>query len=900
MVSINATFTPLALMSLLFQPSLQQSQPRSLHLALDLSLAANWSWSTVVMGSTNTHLIAADPKHSHKRYWPHTFNLHSSASRNSRITGATVGSAVIVLILITVSFLYGCVKPWRPLVHAYLRLKRLRRRRSRPKRYDSTYLQKEGKPTADKADVTAVNNLFSPYNKLDKAAFRSRLAGLSGFEASTWSRFLFLYGKQGIALRDLAVLSTALYSPLTDLYRYSHWTSDGDRGLSTPPATGQPFFLVLKEALDAQDIEALESKLISLGGIQVKTMDLLPKHPGGSHRPFFVQTWIAGPAGSDKHFDNIRFSRDLLDTYACMPDRDVHLDAERQREIIQYHARIALQYILRSFPNEQSFPYDINTLFVDVSLRVLSYRCQRGDENLRHFVQETWSTASKLRRISRQAYTMDQCLGYCRRLTIDTINLKAATLRYSFTEGGYNQAYLRGEVHRLRQYIERTMEISTIDRKTWGMVGYALVELMGAAETLHERNLIEGVVQMLKFWCQKARESRSAIELAALCSVLVKIRAFDKLDEMPEEYYLSCGFYLSRAGFLPLAARFLLAGIQHYQGVMPAASIWRYYAELWTVNMRQGHWEEVEQALSNTDILRSEKSSSSGYSLFNRSGELRNLRLTVASLRADCYTARGNLGRAKASLLSALGYLQHSGIESSETTEMALEARLLNLYVEIRALNEATATATQLCRKIRGADIIALSLQTLLWTVQEIQACADVLIQEERHVQARRVLGELKEIALPGVIQKLWLNDLSTYLDQRQDELVPFFHSAMSSDSIDIPTDEISCIGPIASNEASATSSIPDPSLPPVSTSPTTPEQANAASLPTKPDTTPVNSSVEDTRKRNNSRMQRLLRITRRRKYLAMLENLEKPPQFDPLPTNNREPLNVPALEIMT
>ena len=137
---------------------------------------------------------------------------------------------------------------------------------------------------------------------------------------------------------------------------------------------------------------------------------------------------------------------------------------------------------------------------------------------------------------------------------------------------------------------------------------------MDLAETTHDKESFNRVVTLTRNWRGIALVSRTPVEMAGLCYVLVRLRAFDELygmlqkticlvacvEGMPKVIDLSCGYYLARAGFLELAAYFILSGILYCMQRSHRAPIWRYQFELWTVKIRLGQWKEAEQWLSST------------------------------------------------------------------------------------------------------------------------------------------------------------------------------------------------------------------------------------------------------------------------------------------------------------
>ena len=325
---------------------------------------------------------------------------------------------------------------------------------------------------------------------------------------------------------------------------------------------------------------------------------------------------------------------------------------------------------------------------------------------------------------------------------------------------------------------------------------------MEIAETACDFKTLDQNVRLTRDWCDKASVSRTPIEMAALCCALVRLRAWDELDEMPQKNHLSCGYHLARAGFLQMAARFIMSGIYYCEQHMPKAPMWRYHLELWTVSMRLGQWNQAELWLSNTWVRLSKRRNllpSDGLDLWKQSGELGEFRLTLASLLSDCYIAQGRFSSARKWLLIALGIILPMRDVSIRATRLALESRLVSVLLQLRDLQNAAATAIRLCRELKEHGTFLLESQALSWTVQEILACSNELVHEERHGDAFRVLHELKKLTKdgPGVLP----DDLSALIDQNWKEVM----SMLDFNDLDFARESL--IGPLTDPIQSVTTS---------------------------------------------------------------------------------------------
>ncbi|KAL8698345.1 MAG: hypothetical protein Q9201_006625 [Fulgogasparrea decipioides] len=499
--------------------------------------------------------------------------------------------------------------------------------------------------------------------------------------------------------------------------------------------------------------------------------------------------------------------------------------------------------------------------------------------------------------MSFRGYPLENLRYKYRQVMLQLIGLKAATALYNFQRrGNYIGPDLQQEIHYFKQYQDSDYDTFKFGRKAWGMVGYALVELMNLVEAMHEHDSISQVVELLKYWCTRALQSRTPIEMAALCSALVRIRAFGKLEEMPKEYHLSCGYYLSRGGYNRHAARFLVSGIYSHQRYMSGVLIWRYYVELWTVKMRQGQWGDVEIALSNTRKNLARELADGGNDSFEQAGETRDLKLTVASLLADCYTASGRFREAKDMLLSALESVHRQRVNLTQPIRIALKARLLNLEVELQDLDPATVTAIDLCQALRGSEAVLLAPQIVDWTLTEIQACVDVLIHEGLYRKAdsvRRHYGTL--------VEQITYDPVADSSNQRRNEV---YNPAGRADTITSPLLALESLNepfkPALARDPSLASApdndietvspkeaAKDPIVTPMATSSIESvlkqgSETSAKISSVKSTSKSGKKPVQTTRKGHDLRETLSLAMAQRRKNSTMQEKLGKPPDYTP------------------
>ncbi|KAL8856063.1 MAG: hypothetical protein Q9178_007319 [Gyalolechia marmorata] len=460
-----------------------------------------------------------------------------------------------------------------------------------------------------------------------------------------------------------------------------------------------------------------------------------------------------GLAGRPDGIGLTNFNRDLSSFYQGMPDRDVHPYAERQREIYHYHGHIWISAIFQS--DMAYVPNDLKDNIHDVAIQVLSHRYQGGDERI---IAELQATNGKAIQDSLVVFHHSY-----QKVMLHLLEIRASVWHQNLQHGGRKPAFLEGEIEFFQEIVRMGHRNGM---KAWGMGGYALVELLGLAESSNDHRAVGQIVRLLEDWCRIALRFKKPIELAALCCVLVKIGAMDELDRMPQDYHLSCGYYFSRAGLLQKAEKFLWSGIDFHEGRRAGDELWRYYVELRTVQSRQGRWSEVDVALVDTLKKLPQKLGHGGYSFFERSGEHQDLVLTLASLRSDCLAAKSLFLEAYNTICKALGSLTQRGPVVLEPTRIASQVRLLNLQVELLYHTEAAETAINLCQRLNEVPDTMATSPTTLWTIQEILACVDELLTHERHYEQTCQI-------LRGLMQLTRSKDRTSTLNPSTDPSLP-------------------------------------------------------------------------------------------------------------------------------
>ncbi len=781
---------------------------------------------------------------------------------------------------------------------------------ARPRSEDRTHQQGRHEPQGNNTDMSEPKGAIVNPSGLNLGQYIDRLDALWILELSIWVRFLSIYGRQGILLRELIMLVSALYSPVAEVCRYPHWSHNGERDFANPRTSAQLFLTLLKEASRPRELQALEERLVHLGLVIVKD--------AGVSELSICQDWVIDNrswcAELDHRYNRIKsegICLGLLELYSQIPDRDVHLMAERYREMFYYHAHVAVKYIFRMISCKEVNLGSQEEKFYDLALQVFSHRYQRSDEKVIKYVK---------RHVSLHGLYLGPYSKWPERhVMLQLVEFRAAMARHSS----------QPESPRLQSSIQETVLFFTqasqnrqrIGHKAWSMVGYALTDVMDVTEIARDRKSFDQAMRLTRAWCEEALLSKTPMEMAALCCVLVRLRDFDKLDEMPRENHLSCGCYLSRAGFLRPAALFLLSSIRHWEQEMPKAPIWRYHLELMTVKMRLGQWKEAEHWLSVTWarlLVRRNHVSAGEFDFWKQSGELGEFRLNLASLLSECYIARGLFVGARQMIVLALEKISLMRDVLVTSTRLTLKSRLLNLHLQLQDWHNAAQTAIDLSRELQERDVFPLESQKIWWMFQEILACVDELMHQELYVNAYQVLHSLTRPKSDGLefsvealdasyfltgnlraeIDQKW-NEVKRILDHKdiliQDQMPPLLgplHQMENSSEIEFQALDVApytpgmaqgakdygYIFPDAITTAEITMALGEKSQRPESTTQTRYESE-------KP-------QVDVVRRRQLMRAKKALNLLRYRKNMNMLRKLPEPPKTAiPLSTLVVQPL---------
>ncbi|KAG6994065.1 hypothetical protein G7Y79_00047g082910 [Physcia stellaris] len=350
----------------------------------------------------------------------------------------------------------------------------------------------------------------------------------------------------------------------------------------------------------------------------------------------------------------------------------------------------------------------------------------------------------------------------------------------------WKHSFGQGLVRENFKYLQNTIPRGyKIGYKAWGMIAYAQADLMDIAERAHDQEAIDEILRLMREWCDRSSLSKTPIELAALCCVLVRLRAFQELDKVPQSYHLMCGHFLSRSGMPQLASQFILSGIHYCEQESPNEPIWRYYLEFWTIAIGQGYWDEAELWLSSAckDVWQRSGTLQDGApEVMHQYTELDEYKVALATLLSDCYVNQGNYQAAASMLVMAIENTSPSHDNYTTNTRVALWLRLLNVQMELQELHRAGILAATLCYELGDQVTSAIASQTSSWAAQEVLSCINELMRAEMCGEAYCILCLLRQSMLVPKDDSAFVDalsgDLITYINQLWDEVKSIFDPA--------------------------------------------------------------------------------------------------------------------------
>ena len=172
-------------------------------------------------------------------------------------------------------------------------------------------------PQEDERKTSKSNGTRLSPPGLSSDQYQDRLDCLSSSDWNQWIGFLSIYGQQGVLLRELVMLVSALYFPVAEFCKYPHWSHDGNRNLADPISLEGLFLTTLKEASTYYQLVAMEGSLVALGIMTVKNAGQSEMVPLQDRVASTI--WCVRLDNSLRKAKNTKLCRDLVRLYSQIP-----------------------------------------------------------------------------------------------------------------------------------------------------------------------------------------------------------------------------------------------------------------------------------------------------------------------------------------------------------------------------------------------------------------------------------------------------------------------------------------------------------------------------------------------------------------------------------------------------
>ena len=557
--------------------------------------------------------------------------------------------------------------------------------------------------------------------------------------------FLSLYESNGVCLRDLIGFARLRVSGTPS---ENHWLPSGEVGPILRPV-GDAYLpthcsflnkFVLQTSND-QGISLLQHRLLNLGLIRVdspySSIDeriwYFAENQSSSH--LMVSSWHG--------LEEQNIIMDLLYVFLEMPSKDVSLLAERHRETFYSHARL---FALQTLRFNQTILKEARDYVVALVLQILTHRSQDGDNDLIYFAKAYEPSANG---------------------PDWAIMVLWAEVKEVISSG-----YLKIEIA-LRNRITRLLSWNGVfKRRTNGLLGYFLVDLMKAAETSRDERLSSQIVEFAMDWAETAWYSGSSIERAALCNVLANFHVLYIPALISPKYHLLYGYYLSRAGNLEQAKVFLTSGILYHAPLQLCTRLWGYEFEQVSVLIRLGHFQEAERCLDTLEEHMMSQTRDEGYMVLERLHEHAEISTLIGFYKAEVLMARGEMSSMASRLENILSTVSlkvgsrkaraKGEDDYPRSLRLALEMRLLEVQTwdgpPKRAVNVAKALV------IESRDSSPLRPDTVEWIMQQLLTLGNRLVGAGNVLAASSLLESIVETCQN---YSDLLGDLLSFAEQR-------------------------------------------------------------------------------------------------------------------------------------
>ncbi|KAM0799399.1 hypothetical protein BDR22DRAFT_890299 [Usnea florida] len=554
--------------------------------------------------------------------------------------------------------------------------------------------------------------------------------------------FLSSYGPSGVSLRVLIMLATLRH---TESESKNYWLASGEPGtLEQTEINLELNVWVFQELIP---VASFQEVLEYLDYIDVM-------YPEGSHSDKASQYWhmdervwiIRASEWSEPSapITDSAVLRGLLHLLIGIPDKDVSLAAQRQREVYYYHARLLMRRVIQSQRFLEDNP-DFLMQAVFVALQLLTHRYHSGDSLLLDFV----------RKYSVHSLRLDM-----------SVMLLWAELKKSAFEEDYDG------LRRIRDHVLRSVEMNRATPRQNGFVGFVLVDLMKSAKALHFEDLVADTLKAGTEWVDSAQRDGTTIEKIALCEMLATFGIHARNEIIQTEYCLFYGYHLSRAGFLEQGDHFLARGLKGRDRF----PLWSYEMERVSNALRLGKQNEAEQMLMSLRELAIQYRDRGRVKnlveprhesvLWKHSGECAEVFVLLNLYEADCSASAGRLDDACAKLKSGIDITSFVYDAYIQVLRVTLEMRLLVILVRQNSLEEALPVALRLASETLDERMSSTWAPAVVYGIaQQLLDLSSTLLSAGNATASISLLESIKGIGaiLPSELSK----DLKPYAGQR-------------------------------------------------------------------------------------------------------------------------------------
>lgn len=543
-------------------------------------------------------------------------------------------------------------------------------------------------------------------------------------------KFIQLYGKGGVVLRELLMLATTRYHPVE--------TQPGfiQNDNSTQPSTqalNQDTFLCLfiKYVAQPGKLIAMRDELTSRGMITVSNQSTEDWSRCGD---WVVDNQVWTAVKRDHHMsstsqgwvvpevDKMDFHADLLDVFDHSASRARPDHRRRLARLCYNHLSLGCIGALQELLTLTSAP-----VIARKTYKTYRERCVHVilDYMVHHRMEEDKDSFSDMARLLRDA-DLESEVYPC-----SHIMWKWATLNQELKSSDCNRDVDEPLVCGIITELRRS---SIWSNHTVGLMLASMIRDTRELERDGNAGVLQKVLTFSHQWCEDTHYLITPEATRTRSIRLPWLNLWDQLEAMPQRHHLDCGLNASRRGNLKLAEHLLASGLLFVEPKSSREEFWRYHIELLTVTMRLGRWVEAERKLQSTlQRLEQRDGNNNVYFLdiWQLNGEYAEFRLAVACLLADCFARRRLLAQAESLLATSVDEVRDMRDDYIVSNRVAMRSRLLQAQLQQGKCLQAKETSILQCRDIFGSNHCFLRKGRIRWETEELLACINELIDVE-------------------------------------------------------------------------------------------------------------------------------------------------------------------------